>query len=134
MSDLNHIEKRKIEALLGMGSGYVGEFSNRTFADFVVDSTGKNIDDENIYGNGSKANRMRAFWRVEPNFVVGKLLADLIELCREKFAARDPNLLEECSRIAGRLRQGAPVGELDAIVLAATKGNFEQLAKAVLDA
>lgn len=39
MSDLTNMEKRKFEKLLGMSSGYVLDFSNRTFDDLVVDST-----------------------------------------------------------------------------------------------
>jgi hypothetical protein len=35
MSDLTALEKRKLEKLLGMDSGYVLNFSNKTFAEFV---------------------------------------------------------------------------------------------------
>jgi hypothetical protein len=45
VSSLNHSEKREFEKLLGMGGGYVLDFSNRTFAEFIVDSTGRNIYD-----------------------------------------------------------------------------------------
>jgi hypothetical protein len=63
MADLSYIEKRHLEKILGMGSGYVLDFSNRTFEEFVVDSTGKNIYDEKYSSaGGSKANRLRAFW------------------------------------------------------------------------
>lgn len=130
MSDLNYSDKRKIEALLGMVSGHVGNFNNScTFADFISASTVKNIGNEQVYGPGSKANRIRAFWRVEPNFIVSMLLKDLIELYGERLAPRHPVLLEECSRIATRLRRDGPVAEPDAHVPAATKGNFEQLAR-----
>ena len=40
MSDLTNLEKRKLEKLLGMASGYVLNFSNKTFAEFVMDCTG----------------------------------------------------------------------------------------------
>ncbi len=39
MSDLSSIEKRKLERLLGMGSGYVLNFSDRTFSEFFRRST-----------------------------------------------------------------------------------------------
>ena len=35
MSDLTFLEKRKFEQLLGMGTGYVLDFSNRSFAEFA---------------------------------------------------------------------------------------------------
>ena len=62
MADLSNLEKRSIEKLFGMGSGYVLNFSNRTFDEFVLDSTGKNIFEERYNaGSGSKANCLRAF-------------------------------------------------------------------------
>jgi hypothetical protein len=82
MSDLSFGEKHKLEKLLGMGGGYVLEFSNRTFQEFVFDSTGRNIFEEKYdYGSGSKANRLRAFWSKEPNHIEGQLLSDLFDHC-----------------------------------------------------
>ena len=43
MSDLTNIEERKFERLLGMGSGYVLDFSNRTFDEFVTDAVSRDI-------------------------------------------------------------------------------------------
>jgi len=61
MSDLTFVEKRKFEQLLGMETGYVLDFTNRSFAEFVLDSTGRNIYDSRYdYASGSKANRLRA--------------------------------------------------------------------------
>jgi hypothetical protein len=80
MSDLTFAEKRKLEQLLGMSSGYVLDFTNRKFAEFVLDSTGRNIYDSR-YDNasGSKAHRLRAFWQKENNSVVGKLMGDMLD-------------------------------------------------------
>jgi hypothetical protein len=59
MSDLTNLEKRKLEKLLGMASGYVLNFSNKTFSEFVMDCTGLNIFDPRYeYASGSKANRL----------------------------------------------------------------------------
>src|SRR5690242_13962195 len=80
MANLMAGEKRKLERLLDMGSGYVLGFSNRTFSEFVLDSTGREIYSAKYdYGSGSKANRLRAFWNQEPNIVVGKLIGDLLD-------------------------------------------------------
>jgi hypothetical protein len=55
LSTLNHTEKRKLEKLLGMETGYVLDFSNRTFAEFITDYSGINIYDSRYdYGSGSK--------------------------------------------------------------------------------
>ena len=54
MSNLTYVEKRKLEQFLGMSSGYVLDFSNRTFAEFVRDSTGRDIYDPTYdYASGS---------------------------------------------------------------------------------
>ena len=135
MSDLTFTEKRRLEKQLGMGGGYVLDFSNRTLTEFVADSTGRNIYDAR-YDNasGSKANRLRAFWSREPNHLVGKLITDLLEYSRP--AASDPDgarLHEDCKRIAARLVQSAPVEAIEAITPESGERGFEVLAKAVRD-
>ena len=40
MSDLSSIERLKIEALFGMESGYVLNFSDNTFSMFTVENVG----------------------------------------------------------------------------------------------
>jgi hypothetical protein len=79
MSNLSFIEKRALEKFLQMGSGYVLDFSNATFQEFVLESTGLNIGEEEVGGLGSKANRLRFFFRNQPDHVVGKLLKDLTD-------------------------------------------------------
>jgi hypothetical protein len=124
------IEKRKFEILLGMSSGYVADFSNRTFAEFILDSTGVNIWDERFsHGSGSKANRLRAFWNNQPNHVVAKLLSDLLEA----YGNSNPKL-KECQQIIQRLKQSAPVLDIDAISPNFIERSFETLANAVRDA
>jgi hypothetical protein len=99
MSDLTLIEKRKLERFLGMETGYVLDFSNRSFAEFVRDSTGRDIYDSRYdYGSGSKANRMRAFWQKEDNSVVGKLLKDILDYSEDTGAQA-----EVCRLIVARL-------------------------------
>jgi Abortive infection C-terminus len=110
MSDLNYTEKLQLEKLLGMSSGYVLDFSNRTFEEFVAESVGVNIFDEKYsQGSGSKANRLRAFWTHEPNYLVGRLIHDLLEYARRQTTPPVDSLLSDCYRIAERLRRGAPV-------------------------
>jgi hypothetical protein len=106
VSNLTYVEKRKFEQLLGMSSGYVLDFSNRTFAEFVRDSTGRDIYDSSYdYASGSKANRLRAFWQKEPNPVVGKLMGDMLD-----YVEGNGELKEVCRLIAARLVQETPVG------------------------
>ncbi len=152
MSDLTNIEKRRLEQLLEMGSGYVLNFSNRTFDEFVRDATGRNIYESRYdYGSGSKANRLRCFWQVEPNYVVGKLLGALIDHQMEIedenqvsggfYAKKKPeelrrtaSLREDCRRIVTRLLQAQPVPEMEALAAISDEKDFETVARAVRDA
>lgn len=133
MSDLSAIEKRKLERALGMGSGYVLNFSNKTFGEFFLDNIG--ID---IYlpkydrASGSKANRMRAFWERESNYSVGRVLGLLFEEWQEFRAYDSPEAPpEECLTIVRRLQESAPVPDISSIVPNVADETFEALAKSV---
>jgi hypothetical protein len=129
MSDLTNLEKRKFEQLLAMGDGYVLNFSNRTFSEFVIDSTGRNPYDAR-YDHGSyKANRLRGFWKKEGNRVVGKLMGDMLDYGVENnlFTAKDA-LLEACRRVVARLSQHSPVPEADALAAISDDRDFDTVA------
>ena len=81
-----------------MSGGFVLDFSNRAFREFVSDSTGLDIDQDSVGGSGSKANRLRYFWSNQPDQIVGKLLKSLAEHRR----SASP-LKERCANIAERL-------------------------------
>lgn len=131
MSDLNNTEKRRLERLFDMGGGYVLDFSNRTFSEFVMDSIDRDIYDAR-YGSGSKANQLRGFWKVEINPLVGKLTGDLIDYGLEiGKITPDDSSLEEARKTVARLKQGGPVAELDALAALSDDRDFEVVAKAV---
>lgn len=136
MADLTNLEKRQFERLLDMGGGYVLDFSNRTLAEFVTDSVGRDIYDARYTcGSGSKANQVRGFWKAEANRTVGKLLSDLVEYAvAEGRVQADNRDLEPCRRTAIRLMQDGPVTELDALTPISDDRDFEIVAKAVRDA
>ena len=83
MSSLRFREKILLEEFFEMSSGYVLNFSDRTFADFFRDF---NVEIDNapyLEGHsGSKANRMRSFWDLEPDQLVGEVLQELISALR----------------------------------------------------
>jgi hypothetical protein len=135
MSDLTNLEKRKFEQLLAMGDGYVLNFSNRTFSQFVIDSTGRNPYDARYDHGSSKANRLRGFWRQEGNGVVAKLMGDMLDhgVESELFTGKDA-LLEACRRIVARLLQASPVAEADALAAISDDRDFDTVAKAVKEA
>lgn len=112
MSSLNMREKRVLEDFLGMGGGYVLNFSDRTFGEFVHEAVGIEIhsDEYSIHGS-SKAKKLRAFWEVESDYLVGRLLNALIDYAQE--SARETTeeakkLAERFREIASRLLAGGP--------------------------
>ena len=141
MADLSSIEKLKIEKLFDMGTGYVIDFSNRTFYEFILENMGIEIYDSKYdYASGSKANRLRALWQKESNYVVGQLLMKLLEYWMAKKENYYPKitpaeqvLYDECVRIAERLLQDSPVENLDAIQPPSDDKNFSLLAKSIKD-
>lgn len=110
MSDLKLVERVKLEKILGMGDGYVLNFSDRTFREFVAESVGLDIFDEKYrVGSGSKANCLRGFWKVESNAVVAKLLRELLGYRRENsLTPEHDSLIDEYDQICARLSRALP--------------------------
>ncbi len=85
-----------------MGSGYVMDFSNRTFSELFRESTRVDIySDKYAVKGDSKAKRLRAFIELEADPLVGKALSDLLEYWRYK--TPQPNPKE--TALAGRAKQ-----------------------------
>lgn len=136
MSDLSGSDRRKLEKLLGMGGGYVLNFSDRTFGEFF-DEYRVEIDAERYRARGtSKANRMRTHWELDANHVVGRVIGGLIDYATDEscFGDSNPVLIEDCRKIAQRLLSDQPVAELDALAATADERDFEVVAEHVREA
>jgi hypothetical protein len=135
MSDLTSREKRTLEGLL-IQAGYVLDLSNARFAEFVAESTGRDIYDEKYAGRGnSKGNRLRAFWEEEPNPVVAKLLDDLVLHAAECSLPTPPaGAVDACKKVVARLRQANPIPALDAIVRIGNEHDLEEVTRSVREA
>jgi len=112
MSSLKTLDKEPFESLLGMSGGYVLDFTNPTFAAFFREAAGVNIYTEKYALHGdSKAKRLRAFWELESDALVGKVLAELVEYWAYKNPqpnSADSATSERCRAIVARLL-GRPV-------------------------
>lgn len=76
---LTFLEKKTLEELFEMQTGYVLDFSNASFAKFVGDSINLGIYNDKGYEEPcSKANKLRQIWNEETERLVGKLLIDLL--------------------------------------------------------
>ena len=116
-----------------MGGGYVLGFSDRTFGEFFLDDFGIDIwEDKYSYATGSKANRMRAFWRLESDYLVGQVLGAIFDDW-EEFGGLDADnaLVEECRKVVQRLRESAPPPDLAMIVPIGGDASLDTLARSV---
>lgn len=142
MGELTRIEKIRLERVFEMGDGYVLDFSNRTFEDFFIESLGIEIYDDKYLNeySGSKANRLREFWKKENNFLVGKCIIDLLEYRKAVDSRRihnDESVTEEdveaCYKIGIRLRDEIGVAEVDAIQPIEDTRDYKLLADSIKD-
>src|SRR2546427_750583 len=118
MSSLSPREKRKLEDLFGMSSGYVLDFSNNSFARFFEEEVNRDIYGGAYSRNGSsKANHLRSFWTREDDSLVGRVIHGLLEHCRDTghSALERQALFRDCEAIAARLAQAKPVEDIEAI-------------------
>ena len=112
MSSLTDIDKRYLERILGMSSGYVLDFTDATFSGFFDHH---NIDIHSnkyrTYGT-SKAKKMRAFWERKSDPVVGKVLSEMLDSyeadCELNQRAVDSGVLEKTRAIVSKLSGKAP--------------------------
>lgn len=79
MSDLTDIDKRYLEKILGMQSGFVLDYSDPTFGE-LFNRHNINIHSQNYQTYGtSKAKKMRSFWKKEPNKLVAQVLTEMLD-------------------------------------------------------
>lgn len=139
MADITKIEKLKLEKIFEMDGGYVLDFSNRTFNDFILETINIELYDEKYADNGeSKANRLRTIWKKEHNYKVGSLIFKLLEYWKEKkvlsyqtISEPEQNLYEECVRISNKLIQDIIVEDIDVFRNDQTDKDFSLLAKSI---
>lgn len=115
MSSLQYTERNLLEKILGMKTGCVSDFSDRTLQEFVLEKTGIDVFTEAYEGTGtSKANRIRSFWKKESNEITATLIEALLRYANNEktdydreLSARDESLFIEAKKIVQRLRDEA---------------------------
>jgi hypothetical protein len=139
MAELKYQERQYIEKLMQMGGGSVLDFSNRTFREFVHDTSKIDIEEERFYSNGdSKAKRFRTLIEIESNYNVGIILKELCDYWLTKvnigeFKRReiDENLHKECLKLSESLKSGGIVENLDALEPNTDDADFQKLSEAI---
>lgn len=136
MSDLTAIERRKLERLFHMEGGYVLHFSDRTFSEFFEEHAQIDIDTPMYRERGtSKANRLRSFWTIGGNHIVGKVIeAMVLHGQAEDSLCKDHDLIDNCWKIAKRLLQDTAVVELGALTATVDERDFKTIEQHVREA
>jgi uncharacterized protein (TIGR02391 family) len=125
MSNLSAADRDYLESALRMSGGTVLRFTDRTFSELFNDY-GINIDDEKYHVNGtSKANRLRTFWKLEDNSVVGRVLVELAGFIRNDDLAGIINKLgfSEQVKIIGEKLISMPQQQIGSLATQATITN-----------
>lgn len=100
---LTSLDRQVIEDVLKMGSGYVLDFSDRTFSEFFGDF-GVAIDDDAYRTNGgSKANRLRVFMREAEPQLLGRVLDALLKHRLRSDTSVSEDDLQHYRDVVGRL-------------------------------
>lgn len=125
-----------------MGSGWVLDFSNSSFADFFQQLS---IDIDNPKytkrkSSGSKANRLRGFWEVEGDALVARAIAELIDYAEDDLRDQttgslkkpDQLLIRQCrdivERLGGKPSQASQTSEEQFLAEDFSKVNLTMLA------
>lgn len=136
MAKLSFSESSLVESFLGMASGYVLDFSDRTFRECIGKTVGLEINDTKYIENGtSKARRLRKFIELEPDNLVGKLFKEFyeIKLSNDKRTGKitDAAEADRFWKLAERLSKGKVIEHIDAIQARNSDKDFHQLAKLI---
>ncbi|MBL9081848.1 MAG: hypothetical protein JNK76_08595 [Planctomycetales bacterium] len=128
MAKLSYTEQSVLEKLFQMSSGWVLDFSNRTIALFIADACDKNFDDPKYdEGSNSKGKRLRKFFQLETDRVVG-LVIDAMAQHAATLPTTDHDLVPKAREIAKRLLKVGSVADLDAIAPSGASRSFDALA------
>jgi hypothetical protein len=139
MADFRHLDKLKFEKLFGMSTGYVIDFSDRTFQNFILENLQIDIYEKKYnYGSGSKANRLRGFWQVESSYNITKLNSALLEywktnrlLHNQLIEDGEQKLYEECLQVNEGMKHLSIGEHIDAIQPNSDEKDFSILAKSI---
>lgn len=131
MSSLKYVDQLKFESLFGMKSGYVLDFSNRTFRDFFIATIEFDIyagtDAEHT---PSKANLLREFWSKAGDSLVAKVNKELLDHWRTITTNKtqsDITLFNSCLEINDALMGSNGVQNIEALTEAVKDDTLDMI-------
>ncbi|MBW1616502.1 MAG: hypothetical protein JRJ49_08230 [Deltaproteobacteria bacterium] len=85
MANLKETEKLELEKFFKMSGGYVLDFTNKSFRQFVSNTIKIDIENTKYATNGnSKANRLKTLWQIESDDKVGLLTKEMLDYWKKK--------------------------------------------------
>lgn len=113
MANLSYQEKQVLEKLFGMSSGFVMDFTNNSFSEFIGNAINIDIYNDPSYKSySSKANKLRQIWKKESNDDVGILIEALLSYYENEnqgyLSDSEKKEIEEMKAVASRLQGNAP--------------------------
>ena len=112
MSNLSTVDREYLENALRMDTGWVLHFTDETFSSlFKTFDIDINAEKYKLYGS-SKAKRLRAFWEIENNQTVGRIILELSSFFRNKELGQPINVKfsEEIAKIGNKLLHMPDIG------------------------
>lgn len=112
MANLKQTDILLLEKTFEMGGGYVLNFSNPSFQQFILNVCEIDIYESKyaVYGD-SKAKRLRVFWQIESDKTVGRLTNEMLAYLKTnrkinnlEISKNEAVIFNDCLRIANRLR------------------------------
>jgi abortive infection Abi-like protein len=135
MVQLKHSDKRVLEDALDMSSGYVLNFSDRTFSEFFDDQEITIYQEKYGFNGTSKAKHMRAFIQVEDAFSVCRVLRELWEhresIPQYQQTDQGGQLASRFFALLDRIESGSEVPRTDAIERFARDQTLDELVASI---
>lgn len=135
MATISFTDDLKIKKFLTppeIGRGYILDFSNDSFQNFIGTVTGINIYEEGRYEDygTSKANRLGCFFEKEPDHVIGKVLLELAKYQQTLSPRYHSSEVkpDEIIEIANKLIQGS----IDKDIISAAEPLFANIQAEIL--
>jgi hypothetical protein len=134
-SKISSLDMPVLEDILMMGSGYVLDFSDRTFGNFFASELEIDIDDPK-YGGLSKAKRLRQFFAVSESALVARALRKLWDhrqAWHDRLGRPEsiPNAEARMFQIIAKLEGDAGLARTDAIERFASDETLDELVSAI---
>jgi hypothetical protein len=136
MASVKRSDMRLIDQVFGMESGYVLDFSNRTFSEFFENEFGINIYEEKIPGSRRvEGERAARFIDIEDGYLVEKVLHKLYDYRTRTIVVADaaralPAALEkQFFDPIGRIEAGDSPRVLSSLSVAAQVLNFDTVTR-----